>query len=130
MVEPKSSLRVRRQLPEMRRYSKRMFGSQYRVEVAETIRTLEGEWTTLDLSKKLPGQEELPWSCVTKELSSLLDLELIDRIEDKTVEGRIPYSRSHQCQEFWALIEEIVTRFSKSKKLHRFPIKDVGSSPA
>ena len=87
--------------------SKRLFGSQYRVEVVDAIRNLDGDWTTQDLEAMLPSRLTLPWSCVTKEIAALLDLKLIVRTSSKTLDGRIPYKRTDRFPAFWDAVRQI-----------------------
>jgi hypothetical protein len=81
-----------------------MFGSQYRVEVAAAIMKLGEVWTTLELEDELPERKSLPWSCVAKELTALLEIGVIEKPSRPSINGRIPYSRSKQFPEFWDLI--------------------------
>lgn len=101
------SIRDQRRAPEIRRLSKRLFGSQYRVEVAAAIHKLDGEWTTQDLEEALPSRKILPWSCIAKEVASLVDLRLVERTTSKTSDGRIPYRCTSRFPGFWDLIEQV-----------------------
>jgi len=105
----------------MRSFSKSIFASQYRAEVAEAILKLDDGWTTRDLEAKLAESSPLPSSCVTKELKVLLELGLIRRSRDKTVDGRFPYAIAPEVAPFWDFIRWIVGVSRKSGVLTRFP---------
>lgn len=90
-----------------RRLSKRLFGSQYRLEVAAAALKLGASWSTLDLEDALPAGDELPRSCVNKELNALLDLGLVSRSRDLDGRARYRYSVSDRIPEFWALVRAL-----------------------
>jgi hypothetical protein len=92
-----------------RRLSKRLFGSQYRLEIAAAALTLGPSWTTFDLEFVLPDTAELPRSCVNKELNGLLALGLIERARDLDGRARFRYSISNALPEFWALVRALAT---------------------
>src|SRR3954451_17578067 len=94
----------------MRRLSKRLFGSQYRLEVAAAALMLGGSWTTFDLETVLPDAGDLPRSCVNKELNGLLALGLIERARDLDGRARFRYSVSAALPEFWSLVRALATR--------------------
>jgi hypothetical protein len=94
----------------IRRLSKRLFGSQYRLEVASAALTLGESWTTFDLERVLPEPGDLPRSCVNKELNGLLALGLIERARDLDGRARFRYSVSHALPEFWSLVRALATR--------------------
>ena len=82
------------QLARLRWISKKLFVSQYRVEVAEAVRNLEDGWTIRTLERKIAEIDELPHSCIVKEVSSLRELDFVQRANVKTEEGFL-YSRVH-----------------------------------
>jgi hypothetical protein len=94
----------------VRRLSKRLFGSQYRLEVAAAALTLGQSWTTFDLEAVLPDAADLPRSCVNKELNGLLALGLIERARDLDGRARFRYSLSAALPEFWALVRALASR--------------------
>jgi hypothetical protein len=93
-----------------RRVSKKLFGSQYRLEVAAAALRLGDSWTTFDLEGVLPEPEDLPRSCVNKELNGLLALGLIERARDLDGRARFRYSVSNGLPEFWALVRALAER--------------------
>jgi hypothetical protein len=109
----------------VRQLSKRLFGSQYRLEVAAAALGLGESWTTFDLEAVLPGDGELPRSCVNKELNSLLALGLIARARDLDGRARFRYSVSNALPEFWALVRALAARRSEPERppatVHIFP---------
>jgi hypothetical protein len=94
----------------IRRLSKRLFGSQYRLEVATAALTLGASWTTFDLDAVLPDAGDLPRSCVNKELNGLLALGLIERARDLDGRARFRYSVGNTLPEFWSLVRALATR--------------------
>ena len=104
--------RERRQHSELRKVSKKVFGSQYRVEVADAIGSFESEWSTRDLEHRFPNRLELPWSCIAKEIKALLDLGFIERGHGKTQDGRKTYTKTDVFPSFWQLIQDIAVRFA------------------
>ena len=73
--------------------SKRLFNSQYRIEVAELIGSMGERFTTQDLADALNAAGgDLPWSCVTKELAVLVSIGLVSLAGTRTPDGRIPYT--------------------------------------
>ncbi len=94
----------------IRRLSKRLFGSQYRLEVATAALTLGASWTTFDLDAVLPDAGDLPRSCVNKELNGLLALGLIERAHDLDGRARFRYSVGNALPEFWSLVRALANR--------------------
>jgi len=92
-----------------RQLSKRLFGSQYRLEVAAAALALGESWTTFDLEGALPDVD-LPRSCVNKELNALLALGLVERARDLDGRARFRYSVSKALPEFWTLVRALATR--------------------
>src|SRR6266513_804994 len=88
----------------VRQLSKRLFGSQYRLEVAAAALTLGRSWTTFDLEAVLPHSGALPRSCVNTALNGLLALGLIERARALDGRARFRYSVSAALPEFWALV--------------------------
>jgi predicted transcriptional regulator len=107
MKDNRSPKDLRRE-PEIRRTSKKMFGSQYRIEVSAAILKLPTMWTTADLEAAL-ADPDLPWSCVAKELATLRDLGLVVRAQPESIGGRVPYRRGDPS-EFWELIDAMGRR--------------------
>jgi hypothetical protein len=92
----------------VRRTSKRLFNSQYRIEVAELVGSMGTRFTTQDLSDALDSaRSDLPWSCVTKELAVLVGVGLVTRDGGRTSDGRIPYATSESFPSFLRFIEKI-----------------------
>jgi hypothetical protein len=88
--------------------SKRLFNSQYRIEVAELVGSMDDRFTTQDMLDALhSGADELPWSCVTKELAVLVSVGLVTREGSRTPDGRIPYSRGSGFSSFLSFVEAI-----------------------
>jgi len=93
---------------DVRSLSKRLFNSQYRIEVAELVGSMGAEFTTQDLVDALAlAGDDLPWSCVTKELAVLVNIGLVARAGTRSPDGRIPYSRGHGFSSFLAFLREI-----------------------
>jgi DNA-binding HxlR family transcriptional regulator len=103
--------RERRQDPELRRASKKTFGSQYRVEVANAINSFQSEWTTRDLAERFPNREDVPWSCIAKEINALVDLGYVRKTHGKTSDGRKTYATTDQFPSFWQFIRDISTHY-------------------
>jgi hypothetical protein len=92
----------------VRRTSKRLFNSQYRIEVAELVGSMGSRFTTQDLTDALAAAgSDLPWTCVTKELAVLVGVGLVTRDGGRTADGRIPYAASDSFPAFLRFIEEI-----------------------
>lgn len=92
----------------VRSASKRLFNSQYRIEVAELVGTMGETFTTQDLEAALQATGgQLPWSCVTKELAVLVSVGLVTRDASRTPDGRIPYARGSAFPAFLSLIGQI-----------------------
>jgi hypothetical protein len=93
---------------ELRSTSKRLFNSQYRIEVAELIGSLGDPFTTQDLNEALNfAGGDLPWSCVTKELAVLVSVGLVGRSSGRSSDGRIPYSPSASFPAFLGFLERL-----------------------
>jgi hypothetical protein len=93
---------------ETRGTSKRLFNSQYRVEVAELVGSLGDRFTTQDLLDALNASGgDLPWSCVTKELAVLVSVGLVTRASGRTSDGRIPYSPASSFRSFLSFLQEL-----------------------
>jgi hypothetical protein len=88
------------ELHAVRARSKALLGSLYRAEVASAIGqwAAHDEWTTADLEERLAGAD-IPKSCIAKELSTLLDWEVILRY-DRDARGYFRFMRS-EFDEFW-----------------------------
>jgi hypothetical protein len=92
----------------VRSASKRLFNSQYRIEVAELVGTMHETFTTQDLEAALQTSAgQLPWSCVTKELAVLVSVGLVTRDTSRTPDGRIPYARGSAFPAFLSFIRQI-----------------------
>jgi hypothetical protein len=92
----------------VRRTSKRLFNSQYRIEVAELVGSMANRFTTQDLSDALDAaRSDLPWTCVTKELAVLVGVGLVTRNGGRTSDGRIPYATGDSFPSYLRFIEEI-----------------------
>ena len=98
-----------------------MFGSQYRVEVAAAILRLDDVWTTLELERQLPDRTIIPWSCVAKELNSLVEIGALVKVPQGYINGRIPYKRGEQLPQFWDLVLEMSTSQEESTPLRIVP---------
>jgi hypothetical protein len=93
---------------DVRSLSKKLFNSQYRIEVAELVGSMGAEFTTQDLVDALQlAGDDLPWSCVTKELAVLVGLGLVARSGTRSADGRIPYARGQGFASFLAFLHEI-----------------------
>lgn len=92
----------------VRSASKRLFNSQYRIEVAELVGAMGETFTTQDLEAALQATGgQLPWSCVTKELAVLVSVGLVTRDASRTPDGRIPYARGPAYEAFLSFIRQI-----------------------
>jgi hypothetical protein len=92
----------------VRATSKKLFNSQYRIEVAELVGAMPDRFTTLDLADALGrAGSALPWSCVVKELAVLESVGLVTRAPGRTVEGRIPYALGPGYAAFLSFIREL-----------------------
>jgi hypothetical protein len=93
---------------DVRSLSKRLFNSQYRIEVAELVGSMGAEFTTQDLVEalKVTG-DDLPWSCVTKELAVLVNIGLVTRAGTRSSDGRIPYAPGDGFPSFIGFLREI-----------------------
>lgn len=88
----------------LRKTSKKLFGSQYTVEVGLAIaqRGLEA-WTIDDLELAVA---DVPRSCINKEVKRLLDLGIVRRGKMELLNGSIPYSRGDRYPGFWQVVDE------------------------
>jgi hypothetical protein len=101
-------MRVGQGRVEMRSTSKRLFNSQYRIEVAELVGAVGDGFTTQALADALDlTRNDLPWSCVTKELAVLVSVGLLTRATTRTPDGRIPYSLGSGFPAFLAFIRTL-----------------------
>jgi DNA-binding HxlR family transcriptional regulator len=105
--------REARQDSEVRKVSKKLFGSQYRVEIAQAIASLDPGWSTRDLEERFPNRLDLPWSCIAKEINALLELRFIKRTNGKTLDGRKTYSKTDHLPSFWQVIHDIAAELGK-----------------
>ena len=93
---------------QVRSTSKRLFNSQYRIEVAELIGSMGATFTTQDLADALDlAGGALPWSCVTKELAVLVSVGLVTRAPTRTPDGRIPYSQGSGYPSFLRFLRDV-----------------------
>lgn len=99
-----------------RQLSKRLFGSQYRLEVAAAALALGSAWTSFDLEAALPDHDDLPRSCVNKELNALVGLGLVERARDLDGRARFRYAVSDALPEFWALVRTLARKRSEPER--------------
>jgi hypothetical protein len=85
----------------VRERSKQLLGGRYRAEVASAVASFGSEWFTKpDVADRLSG---VPLSCITKELATLEEWELVLR-HKRSESGHVQYSRAG-FEPYWATVQ-------------------------